>query len=94
MSVGRFRGFWQSAVIRMLIWMQFSIVTCTAGKALGGSSTSTGIRSFFEKGIINEEEYNQLKQACENLNSSPDAYAMMTFVMACGKKPEVSSGTA
>lgn len=49
---------------------------------------------FFEKGIINEEEYNQLKQACENLNSSPSAYAIMTFVMACGKKPEVSSGTA
>ncbi|WP_342439036.1 hypothetical protein NSS79_08685 [Paenibacillus sp. FSL L8-0436] len=45
-------------------------------------------RVFYNKGIINEEEYEQLQQASENFNNSPEAHAMMTFVMACGKKPE------
>jgi ubiquinone/menaquinone biosynthesis C-methylase UbiE len=45
-------------------------------------------RVFYNKGIINEEEYEQLQQASENFKNSPEAYAMMTFVMACGKKPE------
>jgi SAM-dependent methyltransferase len=43
---------------------------------------------FYNNGIINEEEFDQIKQASENINNSPEAYAMMTFVMACGKKPE------
>ncbi|MBT2289260.1 methyltransferase domain-containing protein [Paenibacillus albidus] len=43
---------------------------------------------FYDNGIINEEEFEQLKQASENINNSPEAYAMMTFIMACGKKPE------
>lgn len=42
---------------------------------------------FYNNGIINKEEFDQLKQASENINNSPDAYAMMNFVMACGKKP-------
>ncbi|MFK7697504.1 methyltransferase domain-containing protein [Paenibacillus sp. HJGM_3] len=43
---------------------------------------------FYKNGIINEEEFEQIQQASENINHSPEAYAMMTFVMACGKKPE------
>lgn len=41
---------------------------------------------FLRNGVINEQEYNELKQAHENINNSHEAYAMMTFVMACGKK--------
>jgi hypothetical protein len=44
-------------------------------------------RVFYNKGIINVEEFDQLRQASENINNSSEAYAMMTFVMACGKKP-------
>jgi ubiquinone/menaquinone biosynthesis C-methylase UbiE len=40
----------------------------------------------FNNGIINEQEYDQLKQASEEINNSPEAYAMMIFIMACGKK--------
>ncbi len=44
-------------------------------------------KGFYQKGIINIEEFEQLKQASENMNDSPEAYAMMNFVMAYGKKP-------
>lgn len=43
--------------------------------------------SFYNHGIINEEEFAQLQQVSENMNHSAEAYAMMTFVMACGTKP-------
>lgn len=42
---------------------------------------------FYKIGVINEEEFEQLKQASEWLSQSSDAYAMMNFVMACGRKP-------
>ncbi|NOU93114.1 methyltransferase domain-containing protein [Paenibacillus sp. LMG 31456] len=42
---------------------------------------------FYNKGIINDEEYNQIKQLSENIRNSPEAFVMMNFVMACGKKP-------
>jgi hypothetical protein len=42
----------------------------------------------FNSGIINQEEFDELKSASEKLSNSPDAYAMLTFVMACGKKPD------
>ncbi|MNI94249.1 hypothetical protein D3C73_1523180 [compost metagenome] len=45
---------------------------------------------FYNKGIINHEEYVQIQQAAEHFNYSPEAYGMMTFVMACGKKAELS----
>ncbi|UNK16270.1 methyltransferase domain-containing protein [Paenibacillus sp. N3/727] len=44
---------------------------------------------FFNNGLINQEEFDQLKSASEKISNSPDAYAMMTFVMAHGKKPEI-----
>ncbi|CAN7743794.1 class I SAM-dependent methyltransferase [Paenibacillus sp. LjRoot56] len=43
--------------------------------------------AFYKNGILNKEEFDQLNQASENINNSPEAYAMMNFVMACGKKP-------
>ncbi|GGG06420.1 hypothetical protein GCM10010912_58780 [Paenibacillus albidus] len=43
---------------------------------------------FFQNSVINAEEYDQLKQASEKINNSSEAYAMMTFVMACGQKPK------
>jgi ubiquinone/menaquinone biosynthesis C-methylase UbiE len=42
----------------------------------------------YKIGVINDEEYDQIKQASENINNSPEAHAMMTFFMACGKKPK------
>jgi len=44
---------------------------------------------FYNNGVINQEEFDQIKQASEKINNSPDAYAMMNFVMACGTKPEL-----
>ncbi|SFT09647.1 methyltransferase domain-containing protein [Paenibacillus sp. BC26] len=40
-----------------------------------------------QKGVITQEELDQMKQASEKLNNSSEAYAMMNFVMACGTKP-------
>lgn len=45
-------------------------------------------KGFYKNGIINEEEFEQIQQASESINHSPEAYAMMIFIMACGKKPE------
>lgn len=42
---------------------------------------------FYKIGVINEEEFEQLKHASELLSQSSDAYAMMNFVMAFGRKP-------
>lgn len=42
---------------------------------------------FVEKGIISEEEFAQLQGAFEAINHSPEAYAMMNFITACGTKP-------
>ncbi|AIQ52589.1 hypothetical protein R70331_14425 [Paenibacillus sp. FSL R7-0331] len=42
---------------------------------------------FYKKGMISEEEYGQISRVSEALNSSPEAYAMMTFLIACGRKP-------
>jgi len=49
---------------------------------------SNRFKGLYKKGVINEEEYEQIKQASENISHSPEAHAMMTFFMACGKKPE------
>ncbi|MNB77793.1 Demethylmenaquinone methyltransferase [compost metagenome] len=43
---------------------------------------------FYKKGMISAEEYGQISRVSEALNSSPEAYAMMTFLMACGRKPD------
>ncbi|MBU5351146.1 methyltransferase domain-containing protein [Paenibacillus silvae] len=42
---------------------------------------------FVEKGVISSEEFAQLQQASEAMNHSPEAYAMMNFITACGTKP-------
>jgi len=42
---------------------------------------------FADKGIISAEEFAQLQQASEAINHSPEAYAMMNFITACGMKP-------
>ncbi|MEK3707879.1 methyltransferase domain-containing protein [Paenibacillus sp. FSL R7-0198] len=42
---------------------------------------------FAEKGVISSEEFAQLQQASEAINHSREAYAMMNFITACGKKP-------
>nr|WP_154958868.1 methyltransferase domain-containing protein [Paenibacillus xylanexedens] len=42
---------------------------------------------FVEKGIISREEFAQLQRAFEAINHSPEAYAMMNFITACGTKP-------
>lgn len=44
-------------------------------------------RGFYEKGILEPDEFEQLKNAYENLLTSEDAYAMLTFFMGCGTKP-------
>jgi ubiquinone/menaquinone biosynthesis C-methylase UbiE len=44
-------------------------------------------KGLFEKGIIEEHEFKQLREASERIHNSNDAYAMMTFFMACGTKP-------
>lgn len=42
---------------------------------------------FYKNGIISKHEYDQLEEASRQLKNTSEAYAMMTFVMACGKKP-------
>ncbi|OAB38325.1 class I SAM-dependent methyltransferase [Paenibacillus glacialis] len=42
---------------------------------------------FYRNGVITSDEFEQLKQASEAINNSSDAYAMMNFIIACGKKP-------
>lgn len=42
---------------------------------------------FYRNGVINSDEFEQLKQASEAINNSAEAYAMMNFIIACGKKP-------
>jgi ubiquinone/menaquinone biosynthesis C-methylase UbiE len=57
---------------------------------LEGFKEQFNIRRFkglYEKGILQPDEYEQLKLATEKLNTSQDAYAMMTFIMGCGTKP-------
>ncbi|CAH1200368.1 2-methoxy-6-polyprenyl-1,4-benzoquinol methylase, mitochondrial [Paenibacillus allorhizoplanae] len=44
---------------------------------------------FFKNGIINKQEYDQLEEASHQINNSAEAYAMMTSITACGKKPEL-----
>jgi ubiquinone/menaquinone biosynthesis C-methylase UbiE len=44
-------------------------------------------KGFFEKGILELEEFEQLRVASEKLNTSKDSYAMMTLIMGCGTKP-------
>ncbi|WP_194542606.1 methyltransferase domain-containing protein [Paenibacillus sp. JZ16] len=43
---------------------------------------------FFKNGLINKQEYDQLEEASHQINNASESYAMMTYVMACGKKPE------
>ncbi len=42
---------------------------------------------FRNRGMITNEEFEQLSRASEQLSHSSDAYAMMIFLMACGTKP-------
>jgi len=42
---------------------------------------------FYENGVITEQEYNELKKSYLHFVNSPDAHAMMVFLMACGTKP-------
>jgi len=42
---------------------------------------------FHAKGILSDEEFAQLQHASRLLGQSPDAYAMMLFLLACGTKP-------
>lgn len=42
---------------------------------------------FAEKVVISSEEFAQLQQASDAINHSPEAYAMMNFITACGTKP-------
>ncbi|MCK6073872.1 methyltransferase domain-containing protein [Paenibacillus silvae] len=42
---------------------------------------------FVEKGVISSDEFAQLQRASEAINHSPEAYAMMNFITACGTKP-------
>ncbi len=48
---------------------------------------------FRARGIITDEEFEQLSRASEQLSHSSDAYAMMVYVMACGVKPALGDGT-
>jgi len=42
---------------------------------------------FYKNGVINSDEFEQMKQASEAINNnSPDAYVMMNFIIACGTK--------
>jgi ubiquinone/menaquinone biosynthesis C-methylase UbiE len=43
---------------------------------------------FRARGIITEEEFEQLCCASEQLGHSSDAYAMMVYLLACGTKPQ------
>lgn len=45
-------------------------------------------RGLYEKGILELDEFEQIRAASERLAMSKDAYAMMTFFMGCGTKPE------
>lgn len=42
---------------------------------------------FYNNGVINSDEFEQMKQASDAINNnSPDAYVMMNFITACGTK--------
>ncbi len=43
-------------------------------------------KGLFEKGILERDEYEEMKIASERLHTSKDSYAMMTFIMGCGTK--------
>ncbi|MNP80530.1 hypothetical protein D3C76_1786590 [compost metagenome] len=42
---------------------------------------------FYKNGVITSDEFEQLKQASEAIHNSSEAYAMMNFIIGCGKKP-------
>ncbi|MCR8642024.1 methyltransferase domain-containing protein [Paenibacillus sp. N1-5-1-14] len=42
---------------------------------------------FYKNGVIDLNEFEQLKEASEAINNCSEAYAMMNFIIACGKKP-------
>jgi ubiquinone/menaquinone biosynthesis C-methylase UbiE len=44
-------------------------------------------KGLFEKGILEYEEFEQLRIASDKLHTSNDTYAMMTFFMGYGTKP-------
>ena len=42
---------------------------------------------FYKNGVITSEEFEQMNKAYEALNHSAEAFAMMNYIVACGKKP-------
>ncbi|MCV4232480.1 methyltransferase domain-containing protein [Virgibacillus sp. LDC1] len=44
-------------------------------------------KGFFERGILSQDEFEQIRESSERLDTSEDAYAMMTFILGCGTKP-------
>ncbi|MCT1404116.1 methyltransferase domain-containing protein [Paenibacillus sp. p3-SID867] len=42
---------------------------------------------FYKKGVITLEEFEQMKQAYEMFSNSSEAFAMMNYIVACGRKP-------
>lgn len=44
-------------------------------------------KGFLEKGVLEQDEFEQLRIAFKKLHTSNDAYAMMTFIMGYGTKP-------
>ncbi|MGG1551275.1 class I SAM-dependent methyltransferase [Paenibacillus ferrarius] len=47
-------------------------------------------KGLYEKGILLPDEFEQIKNASERLHTSENAYAMLTFFMGCGTKPNTA----